>query len=97
MNYAHTPGPWLVSKYGSGFEVITLDGACVAQAQQVKPARTAKDHDEWKANARLIAYAPALIEALARIELAASAAVCNKDWIAEHARAAIAKATGEAA
>ena len=37
-----------------------------------------------------------LLEALKRIAMAAEAAVCNVEWIAHHARAAIAKAGGAA-
>ncbi len=48
------------------------------------------------ANACLIAAAPELLEALEKIALAASATVCNTDWIAGHARDAIAKARGAA-
>ena len=47
------------------------------------------------ANARLIAAAPDLLKALKRIAMAAEATVCNVEWIAHHARAAIAKAEGE--
>ena len=37
-----------------------------------------------------------LLEAMKRIAMAAEAAVCNVEWIAHHARAAISKAGGAA-
>ena len=36
-----------------------------------------------------------LLDALKRIAMAAEATACNVGWVAHHARAAIAKATGE--
>ena len=36
-----------------------------------------------------------LLDALKRIAMAAEATACNVGWVANHARAAIAKATGE--
>ena len=52
-----TPGPWIVSTYADGFEVDGPGGICIAQAQQLKPIRKKEDHDQRKANARLIAEA----------------------------------------
>ena len=52
-----TPGPWIVSPYADGFEVDGPGGICIAQAQQLKPIRKKEDHDQRKANARLIAEA----------------------------------------
>jgi len=89
----HTPGPWHIGMkpgpiiYGPSGEQV----ACLLPAML--------DNQENKANARLIAAAPALLEALQvavlRVELA------NKEgdpilsaWLSE-ARQAIAQATGE--
>lgn len=47
-----------------------------------------------EANARLIAAAPDLLEALEQIATATEATVCNPEWVAMRARTAIAKATG---
>ena len=60
----HTPGPWRVSSDGAGFEVESEGGAVVAQAQQTKPVRCKSDNDARRANARLIAAAPLMYEAL---------------------------------
>ena len=50
-----------------------------------------------KANARLIAAAPDLLEALIHIEGAAMDIMCERRTIRDAARAAISKATGSAA
>lgn len=93
----HTPGPWHVSPFGAGFEIESATGVSVGQAHQTRPVRTADDHDERRANARLMAAAPELLEALK-----ACAAVCAGEAVSknglvnalEKARDAIAKATG---
>jgi hypothetical protein len=92
----HTPAPWVIAHgrciYGSG--------------DLVKPfvASVEDDHNdsETAANARLIAAAPDLLEALCEM-LGAAEIDCMDDksnvWrgLMINARAAIAKATGEAA
>lgn len=60
----HTPGPWNVSPYGVGFEIDAANGQSIAQAQQIAQTKKPEDHNERKANARLIAAAPELLEAL---------------------------------
>jgi hypothetical protein len=57
-----TPGPWCISDNASGFEIESACGKQVAQASQTCPVRQASDHDERRANARLIAAAPDLYE-----------------------------------
>ncbi len=59
----HTPGPWRVIS-GTLGAVEAANGVQVANAEQTRPVRCAADHDERKANARLIAAAPELLEAL---------------------------------
>ena len=83
----HTPGPWHVE---SGDEVRAADGWEVAYIYGASRQRV-----DWEANARLIAAAPELLEALEAITANASWA----DWRdldqILNARAAIAKAKGE--
>lgn len=100
----HTPGPWTVDS-GS---VWTQRPAYEDGTQYARVAYMDRDCEytrptERDANARLIAAAPELLEALQRILYAATApagaangeaAMC--EHLKEAARAAIAKATGEA-
>lgn len=100
----HTPGPWVVTQYGTA--------VCVATGNYLKPHDTerageddeecddywiaecadhllARDYDECKANARLIAAAPELLEACKD-----AAADMPNLIIRKHLQAAIAKAEG---
>jgi len=87
----HSPGPWRTG----GTVIRSSEGFGIADTDPLQNGAT----DQNKANARLIAAAPALLEALQvavlRVELA------NKEgdpilsaWLPE-ARQAIAQATGE--
>lgn len=84
MGDKHTPGPWLLNQYGepvdASGEVILAKGLALTNS------------DEAKANSRLIAAAPELLEAL-KLLLAA-----RKDFelmtAASAAETAIAKAEG---
>ena len=105
MTTKHTPGPWYV---GSG----TYEGRNIYSVASVTDddgftyqpiVASAEDDgiDCWDANARLIAAAPDLLEAL-RGMFAMWRSVCRAQcWEPEHlaesvrAQAAIAKATGE--
>jgi hypothetical protein len=94
MSAKHTPGPWSIYS-------ITFKGYHqIAGAQGGRVCQVLPFEDEYKANARLIAAAP---------ELLAAIHVLLRDYTAVHdigdlemqpaiyqARAAIAKATGEA-
>jgi hypothetical protein len=80
----HTPGPWQSCNY---------DGRCrVILGDDLRIAVVLGDHDESAANARLIAAAPDLLEAL---ELWLSAAdIHTFDDAKAKARATIARAKG---
>ena len=67
-NTKHTPGPWANDPNGTGAvgDISTADGElCVAQAQQTSPS--GRPDPARDANARLIAAAPELLEALKKI------------------------------
>jgi len=82
--HKHTPGPWEVFESHTGPYVIdSAEQAAVCKLEWCLEA---------KANARLIAAAPELLDAL-RLVLAHAGALTGADWTA--IRAAIAKAEGE--
>lgn len=89
----HTPGPWEVgSTIESDTQAIIHDGDSVLAILTTIPPNPA--------NARLIAAAPDLLEALRKMADMVEAEVLGPEWvwaheIIEEARAAIAKATGE--
>ena len=62
----HTPGPWVVSDQGVGFEVDSNDGWQVAQAQQRPEDGRGKPSSVRLANARLIAAAPTMADYIKR-------------------------------
>jgi hypothetical protein len=59
MGQQYTPGPWTTTQAGNDYEEITADGGRV-----IATTSTDDDKGEQKANARLIAAAPELVEAL---------------------------------
>jgi hypothetical protein len=94
----HTPGPWKVRKewHGDGQEVYPNRKVSIGQPSEV--CVVSGIYGECKANARLIAAAPDLLEAL---QLAAEAMGGSTDPTLlgradKAAQAAIAKATGAA-
>ena len=98
----HTPGPWTLKYAHCGDVGIKADGGLIAEC--FCDIRRADEHStaEAGANARLIAAAPDLLAALQGM-CSVWVTVCNsKGWEPEHmsqytdARAAIAKAKGEA-
>ncbi len=96
MSAKFTPGPWTDQSIDeSQWGVYDAAGNVVAQAMQIRPLRQDLKQVERSANARLIAAAPELLDALRHCV----------DWFdamawdtpaAKQARAAIAKATGSA-
>ena len=98
----HTPGNWYTHR--SGFSTVYVEarigGGMVQEIAACGPTEAGAEQQE--ANARLIAAAPELLEAL--VEMTALAAgptggvtVQQKRDVVSKARAAIAKATGGAA
>lgn len=83
MSAKHTPGPW----HTAGDQGVQIR----SQRDQIAKVWTMRGN-EWKANARLIASAPELLEALKAV-LANSLDSKGLADAHKHARAAIAKAT----
>jgi hypothetical protein len=88
-----TPGPWeLRTVDGSIASIDAADGTPIAQAFQVKPLPEDFKQLERKANARLIAAAPELLEALKY----ARRFLKKDDYDTDYIDSVIAKATGTA-
>lgn len=83
----HTPGPWDLLDGDNGYE-ITSGNIIIAQVTD-EPCATQED-----ANARLIAAAPDLLEALEMADAALSGANMDMKAVERKTRAAIAKAKG---
>jgi hypothetical protein len=73
-NSKHMPGPWAVAKHGRGEHGgIAIDATDPADGRDFEVCevwgidRDAKHDDRSRANARLIAAAPELLEALKRV------------------------------
>lgn len=95
----HTPGPW-TAEHGIYGSIVCKDGKSMIA---VWPEALGGPEFPHEANARLIAAAPELLEALLQViaEKAPSYHDCTDDGLPEcvwcEALAAIAKATGESA
>jgi uncharacterized protein YggU (UPF0235/DUF167 family) len=84
----HTPGPWTVNGFGGSFEVLcrTRDGVAVSATEPPK---------DGIANARLIAAAPDLLEALSQFVRAVKfTSGVSLEFATQEAEKAIAKAEG---
>lgn len=99
-NAKHTPGPWKTfnrswcetSICAPGFD----HGICCLDINHATEESQEADEALMAANARLIAAAPDLLEALQLTLNAVCLAGWEGDFCSEKARAAIYKATGEA-
>lgn len=96
MSNKHTPGPWTQGTSNPGRSCVWLDG-------NAEPENTMGPDNTWidcvsEANARLIAAAPDLLEALHLAVKMAETGMCDfnphDEYVMNKARAAIAKATG---
>lgn len=103
MSAKHTPGPWEACKVG---DYGDYDGQClVVLGDDMRVAVTLGSDKTAKANASLIAAAPDLLDALreiaddyaGRFDMASPSTNPGMKYVVSQARAAIAKATGEAA
>jgi hypothetical protein len=109
MSAAHTPGPWSYRPFEHDDWGIVRgpDGYVVANAQSNRVSDEEKDDARWhrtdpyEANARLIAAAPELLQALKALLEIVEKTKWGQPWPGrphaecDRARAAIAKATGE--
>lgn len=91
MGTEHTPGPW--HQLADGF-IYAKDGGRVADPKPWSPAHKARTDETVKANARLIAAAPDLLDALIDLLHQSKLSKDEGGWDFEQAEAAIAKATG---
>lgn len=90
----HTPGPWIVQNHNE---------ICAESEHESFVAEVFDETDEWRANARLIAAAPKMLERLKMSLADAESMVADRyasadDWnwtsIAEDLRAVIGEAEG---
>jgi hypothetical protein len=92
MDTKHTPGPWRVGKQWSVVADSEIGTHSDQQNREYYGGALVCESVRTEANARLIAAAPELLEALK--EAVCALEVCGKDFRAtEVARAAITKAT----
>jgi hypothetical protein len=94
MTTQHTPGPWLYTQEGvDAFGIVKPDGYSIVHLAALHNSTSAS---ELPANARLIAAAPDLLDALRGLIRDIGVSAVYQDHPAYNAaRAAIAKATGE--
>lgn len=97
MKNKHTPGPWKMLPEECDRPYIRIRGTSIGDRYKIANVLTPiydgvhqREADETRANARLIASAPDLLEAL---QIAKESVGCVKAL--EIVRAAIAKATGQ--
>lgn len=88
MNTKHTPGPWVIDGFRDEHDLMTADRRMIAKINGLRPAML-EDED----NARLIAAAPELLEALEAVLKAVGP--YDSGLPVEQIKAAIAKAKGE--
>lgn len=89
MNIKHTPGPWNQSRY-CPVDVVIDGDIWLASARDTTNGIT---REQAIANARLIAAAPDLLDALRTIVANAASVQMDPQWTVQVARTAIAKAT----
>ena len=100
MEHKHTEGPWIF--HPEAREISGPPGSGVIVARLPEWGTAADATDPSGSNARLIAAAPELLEALQRLKIEVVLSDVDPDYIESHfrlwlnkAEAAIAKATGE--
>ena len=97
--YKWTPGPWNIGSSDLPVSRMSIhckghkDSCHSTVALMVSRGVIGISHDEEFANARLIAAAPELLEALQ--SCLDHGCMTGADWVSDKAQAAIAKATGE--
>ena len=93
---AATPGPWYVTGKLTRYVEALIDGGLIQEVAACGPTKADGGYGpQQEANARLIAAAPDLLEALKWMVLRTEEGGYSDGKCLEEARAAIAKATGE--
>ena len=92
MSAQHTPGPWKVKAHSTAVLAGRKQICSHVNAASVLPVNMVEDQKIANANARLIAAAPDLLEALQHLMVAHGEQL---DYAFQQAQDAIAKATGE--
>ncbi|HBP5172575.1 hypothetical protein [Pseudomonas aeruginosa] len=87
----YTPGPWEIERYSDGLIQIVGNARIVSDDEEIVTTVVEAVARGDEANARLIAAAPELLEALQAVIDYGS--MTGAEWVAEQALAAIAKAT----
>lgn len=105
MGIKHTPGPWFITGTMTKYVEARIPGRMIQEVAACGPTAADDGYGEQQmANARLIAAAPELLEALTDAVIDFDNWAAHEDnhphehlvvWV-EKARAAIAKAKGEA-
>lgn len=93
----HTPGPWTANKPTRDNGRAEIHAGCMLVAQAFNWMLDAEGDEQCWADARLIAAAPDLLEALERLLADADVRDAAEAGALKQARAAITKATGEGA
>ena len=92
----HTPGEWRVRNNSIGGPLVSSDSGTIADVRTCGGVHVGgPQHPETIANARLLAAAPDLLEALKELADCGAEAWGEDRPCVKWARAAIAKATGE--
>lgn len=92
----HTPGPWKYRHWSNHSDRNPLEGFSISAADRLVPTNTAEgDLYEAEANARLIAAAPTMLDAL-KDALCSLEISGQSDYVIGRVRAAITAAEGDA-
>ena len=96
MKAKHTTGPWVIDWNVSRLDIFGADETTLVASLRRSPLSQAID-EAARANARLIAAAPELLDSLSEIFDYAGGAdsALHDEYVMDRARAAIAKAEGK--
>lgn len=100
MSVKYTPGPWVAAGFWVEHPDENVPDICTCDPRDIDRSSLLRSHSEIKANARLIAAAPDMLEALQSLVRAVeqfTSAVALGWPELEQAKAVITQATGEQA
>jgi hypothetical protein len=90
MKNKHTPGPWAIENTNHGIRLTYSDGMLRSHVADLFTAALCEEHGNLEANARLIAAAPDLLDAVQAI---VDAFGDQDSLLIDQCKAALAKAT----